>query len=75
MNRLPDLDDKEFYGTLLNALTTAADKFAENAKILRADDSDPKKTGHYRWLADQFETQERETRALIEKLEEGTVDV
>lgn len=75
MNKMPELDDKEFHGTLLNALVLAADKYAENARILRDDLSDPKKVKHYRWLADQFDEQEKATRALIEKLEEGTVDV
>jgi gas vesicle protein len=80
MNRLPNLNDDELHGTLLNALVVAADKYRDNAKAMRGIAQDAGRGGASlhpdaaNRLADQFDEQERKTRALVEKLQEESVD-
>lgn len=79
MNTMPTLNDKDYH-TLTNALMTAADTFAKNAKDLRAmipsietaeaAGKTPFITaGGAEMLAEQFDQQVKDTRAVLDKIE------
>jgi bacterioferritin (cytochrome b1) len=66
MNRLPLLSDHELHATLLNALSCAADRYKEHARMCRVWGA----SENSRDLGDQFERQQQEAEALHGKLQE-----
>lgn len=76
MNHIPSLNESEYH-TLTNALLVAAEKFRSNAAELRAYADQP--IGEHaivtasgaHMLAEQFDLQDRQTAALLEKIMEA----
>lgn len=76
MNKLPNLNDKELHGTLINALHVAADVYRNNAKTIREDIDARKLPGAmYGPLAVQFDRQASECGHLAGKLEEHSEEI
>lgn len=67
---MPHLYTHEDTSAVINALRTAADKFAENAKILDAEQDGLR----FARLSDQFKRQERQARELADKIENAEGD-
>lgn len=71
MNGLPNLNDHELHGTLLNALRLAADCYRDFAKKQRWEEQAfPAMAVTHDGLAEQFDRQAREADELANRLEE-----
>jgi hypothetical protein len=73
MITLPNFSERE-YSTLTNALAIAADRFTENAALMRQeaerDGLRPEHCNGLNSLARQFGRQAEQTRSLLAKIEE-----
>jgi hypothetical protein len=75
MNKLPNLNDHELHGVLLNALRTAAEAYRNDALNARIDGKQfPAFRVTHDGLAERFERQAAEATALADRLENESAD-